>query len=78
MMPPRKPPTIKRLSDGFGQWILILVCACGHRRIARAEALARAAGWDAELEHVIRRMRCSRCGKRRCSFSIRAETKRDG
>jgi hypothetical protein len=34
--------------------------------------------WDAELEHVVKRMRCSRCGERRCSVSIRSEKKRDG
>jgi hypothetical protein len=78
MMPPRPPPTIKKLSDNGGQYVLTLKCVCGHSRVARAEALARFAGWDAELESVVKRMRCSQCGKRRCTFWIRAETKRDG
>ena len=78
MMPPRPPLTIVKLSDNFGQYVLTLTCECGHARAARPETLARFAGWDAELAHVVKRMRCSRCGKRRCSFAVRPETKRDG
>ena len=78
MIPLRPALSIKKLSDNFGQYVLTLKCHCGHSRITRPDALARFMGWDAELEHVVKRMRCSRCGERRCSFSIRSETKRDG
>jgi hypothetical protein len=41
-------------------------------------ALARLAGWDARLTEVVKRMRCSKCGKRQCTAAVRPETKRDG
>jgi len=78
MMPPRPPLTIVKLSDHFGQYVLTLTCECGHTRIARPATLARFAGWEAELASIIKRMRCSKCGKRRCSVAVRPETKRDG
>jgi hypothetical protein len=78
MMPPRPPLTVTRLSDHFGQYVLILKCACGHTRTANPKTLASLAGWDAALKDVVRRLRCSQCGKRTCSASVRAETKRDG
>jgi hypothetical protein len=78
MMPPRPPLTVTRLSDHFGQYVLILKCACGHSRTANPRTLARLAGWDATLKDVVSRLRCSQCGKRTCSASVRPETKRDG
>jgi len=77
MMPPRPPLKVVKLSDHFGQYVLTLSCACGHSRSAQARTLAALAGWDALLDTVVRRMRCSRCGGRRCSASVRPETKRD-
>jgi hypothetical protein len=78
MMPPRPPLTIVKLSDNFGQYVLTLKCACGHTRTAQPRTLAALAGWDALLDTVVRRMRCSRCGKRKCTATVRPETKRDG
>ena len=78
MMPPRPPLTIKKLSDNFGQYVLTLKCACGHARTARPSTLAALAGWDAVLDVIVKRMRCSRCGKRQCTASVWPETKRDG
>jgi hypothetical protein len=78
MMPPRPPLTVVRLSDHFGQYVLLLKCECGHRRTAQPQTLAALAGWDAVLTDVVKRLRCSKCGKRRCSATVRAETKRDG
>jgi hypothetical protein len=78
MMPPRKTPTVIRLSDNFGQYVLILKCECGHVRTAQPRTLAGLAGWDALLSDVVKRLRCSQCGKRRCTADVRPETKRDG
>jgi hypothetical protein len=78
MMPPRSPLTVDRLADHFGQYVLILKCACGHSRIAQPQTLARLAGWDALLTEVVRRLRCSQCGKRKCTATVRPEMKRDG
>jgi hypothetical protein len=78
MMPPRPPLIVLKLSDHFGQYVLTLKCGCGHTRIAQPQTLAQLAGWDAALADVVKRLRCSRCGSRRCSVMVRAETKRDG
>ena len=77
MMPPRRPLTVVKLSDHFGQYVLTLKCKCGHSRTAQPKTLAHLAGWDAALDEVIKRLRCSKCGKRNCSVSVRPETKRD-
>jgi hypothetical protein len=78
MMPPRPALTVERLSDHFGQYVIALKCGCGHVRHASPRSLAALAGWDARLEDVVQRMRCSRCGRRQCSASVRQEHKRDG
>jgi hypothetical protein len=78
MMPPRPALNIVKLSDHFGQYILTIQCECGHTRTARPQTLAAIAGWDALLADVLKRLRCSRCGKRRNSATVRPETKRDG
>jgi hypothetical protein len=78
MMPPRPPLTVAKLSDHFGQYVLNLKCECGHARTAQPQTLAGLAGWDALLEDVLKRLRCSRCGRRECSATVRPETKRDG
>jgi hypothetical protein len=77
MMPPRKTPKVEKLSDDFGQYKIMLTCKCGHSRQASPSTLARFAGWDAKLTDVVDRMRCSQCGKRQCTFTVRSETKRD-
>jgi len=78
MMPPRPPLNIVKLSDNFGQYLLTLKCDCGHTRTAQPQTLAALAGWDALLLDVVRRLRCSKCGTRRCKATVRPETKRDG
>jgi len=60
---------IVKLSDEFGQYTLVLKCAeCGHERKAEPMTLGRLCGWDARLEDVAKRMRCSKCGKKRCTL----------
>jgi hypothetical protein len=65
----RMPPFhVDKLSDEFGQYTLILTCAaCGYERITSPKMLGRLCGWDARLEEVASRMRCSKCGKKKCS-----------
>jgi hypothetical protein len=78
MMPPRPPLTVTKLADNFGQYVIHINCPCGHTRTARPQTFAALAGWDALLSDVVKRLRCSQCGKRRCTATVRAETKRDG
>jgi hypothetical protein len=77
-MPPRPPLTVVKLSDHFGQYVLLLKCACGHTRTAQPQTLATLAGWDALLADVLKPLRCAHCSERRCSATVRPETKRDG
>jgi hypothetical protein len=77
-MPPRPPLAVVRLSDHFGQYVVTLKCECGHTRTAQPQTLAAIAGRDALLADVVKRLRCSRCGKRVCIATVRPETKRDG
>jgi hypothetical protein len=44
----------------------------------RLRTFAALARWDALLADVIKQLRCSKCGKRTCSATVRSETKRDG
>jgi hypothetical protein len=60
---------IDKLSDEFGQYQLILKCAeCGHERSSDPHTLGRLCGWDAKLSDVAKRMRCSKCGKKKCTL----------
>jgi hypothetical protein len=60
---------IEKLSDEFGQYTLVLKCAaCGHERTTQPNALGRLCGWDAKLADVEKRMRCSKCSKKRCTL----------
>jgi hypothetical protein len=60
---------IDKLSDEFGQYTLVLKCsACNHERTAEPHTLGRLCGWDARLEVVAKRMRCSKCGQKKCQL----------
>ena len=60
---------VDKLSDEFGQYTLVLTCGkCGHERTAQPHTLGRLCGWDAKLEEVVRRLRCSKCGAKQCSW----------
>jgi DNA-directed RNA polymerase subunit RPC12/RpoP len=64
----RRDFKVENLSDEFGQYDPILKCeACGHERRIVPKSLANVCGWDAKLEDVMRRLRCSKCGERRCT-----------
>jgi hypothetical protein len=63
------PPAfrVEKLSDEFGQYTLVLRCAaCNYERKADPHLLGRLCGWDARLEEVAKRLRCSKCGKKQC------------
>jgi hypothetical protein len=77
-MPPRPELSVVKLADHFGQYVITITCSCGHTRNARPQTFAALAGWDALLVDVIKRLRCSRCGERKCTAAVRPETKRDG
>ncbi len=56
---------VQKLSDEFGQYILIVKCqACGHQRNAAPRTFGKVFGWDARLDEVARKLRCSKCGKK--------------
>jgi hypothetical protein len=60
---------IDKLSDEFGQYTLVLKCtACGHERTSEPRTLGRLCGWDARLEDVAKRLRCSKCGMKKCAL----------
>jgi hypothetical protein len=65
------PPAfrIERLSDEFGQYTLVLTCGeCRHERKADPQLLGRLCGWDARLDDIAMRLRCSKCGKKACTI----------
>jgi hypothetical protein len=57
---------IIKLADAFGQYEILLTCACGHTRRCAPRALAALTSWDSKLADVVRRLRCSKCGERKC------------
>jgi hypothetical protein len=58
---------VQRLSDEFGQYLLVINCAgCAHERRAYPNLLAHLCGWDAKLADLEKRLRCSKCGKKSC------------
>lgn len=60
---------IEKLSDEFGQYTVVLRCkACEHERITEPISLVRMCGWDARLEDLAKRMRCSKCGAKQCAL----------
>jgi DNA-directed RNA polymerase subunit RPC12/RpoP len=57
------PRVVKKLSDQFGDYTLIVRCTkCTHRRVMDPQALARLVGWDTPVEKFATRLRCSNCG----------------
>jgi hypothetical protein len=51
-----RDPRIDKLSDEFGQYLILLKCECGHERRCNPNTLAAFAGWDTRLKDVVRRM----------------------
>lgn len=58
---------VQRLSDEFGQYLLVIKCGgCAHERRAYPNLLAHLCGWDATLADLEKRLRCSKCGRKCC------------
>jgi hypothetical protein len=57
---------IKILSEEFGQYDIYLRRECGHIRKCFPKTLASIAGWDAKLDDVVKRLRCSKCHQKKC------------
>jgi len=69
-----QPLKIDKLSDEFGQFVIILTCECGHTRRCYPATLANIAGWDAKLADIVKRLRCTKCSKRKCTARTVRET----
>ena len=75
----RRDPKIEKLSDDFGQYELTLKCdVCGHLRRASPHTLANLCGWDAPIAEVAKRLRCSKCGQKKCTANAMPLTKPRG
>jgi hypothetical protein len=62
---------VRHFSDFGGLFALSVQCqACKHERLIAAEALARLAGRDALVANAVRRLRCSKCDKRRVDVQV--------
>jgi hypothetical protein len=58
---------LNRLSDEFGQYLLVIKCAaCAHERRAYPNLLAHICGWNTKLADLKNRLRCSKCGRKSC------------
>jgi hypothetical protein len=69
---------IKKISDEFGQYLIFLECECGHVRHCNPSTLAAFAGWDAKLEDVVRRLRCTKCRDKKCTARVVRQQKPRG
>jgi hypothetical protein len=65
---------IQKLSDEYGQYVIYLKCSCGHIRRCHPHTLAAFAGWEARLEEVVKRLRCSKCNLKQCTARAVAMT----
>ena len=67
-VPPMRDLKINKLRAEFGICELHLKCElCLHERKVAPHLLATLCGWDARLEDVERRMRCSVCRQKKCT-----------
>ena len=58
----RRPLTVTKLSDRFGDYTLIMTCRrCKHARHSDPHAIAKILGWETPLTVVATRLRCSNC-----------------
>jgi hypothetical protein len=68
MLPPN---SIKKLSDRFGDYEILVRCThCDHTRTITPHALARIFEWEAEIERIKQRFRCSKCEKRHVELTF--------
>jgi hypothetical protein len=74
------PAPIKKLSDRFADYDLSIKCRkCGHVRVTEPHALAKILGWEATIESVAARLRCSKCHARgQCELKAQAQRRPRG
>jgi hypothetical protein len=66
----RRSPNINKLSDRFGDYVLLITCRrCKHRRRTPPHALAKVLGWEASLTDLAARLRCSNCHAKDCEIA---------
>jgi hypothetical protein len=68
--------TVTRLNDRFGDYVIFVQCRkCKHSREIDPHALARLVGWEAELDKLSTRLRCSKCQAKSADLQIGFEKK---
>lgn len=64
--------SIRKLDDRFGDFVLVIICPCGHSHRIDPKALAKLAGvpHDTAIDAVVPRMRCSQCQEKGASWEV--------
>ncbi len=60
----RRMTDVKKLDDGFAQYLLCIKCTCGNVRVIEPKAMAAITGWKITLEKIGELARCSKCEKK--------------
>jgi hypothetical protein len=61
---------IQRLSDEGGRgWLVDVRCVCGRTGWLEPAILAQQVGWDATLESLTQRLRCTQCGQKELTLT---------
>lgn len=74
----RPLPHITKLSDQAGEFLIDVRCSCGYAAWIKPKDLARRFGWEATLESLTPRLRCSKCGAKAAQFAAVAEPRPRG
>ena len=62
---------VKKLDDRFGDYVLIVRRQqCSHSREVMPEAFARIVGWAAQIDDLVKRLRCSKCAARGPTWDV--------
>lgn len=64
--------SIRKLDDRFGDFVLVVICPCGHRRSIDPKVLAKLAGVapDTLIDAVVPRMRCMQCQQKGARWDV--------
>jgi hypothetical protein len=66
----RRDLKVERLNDEGAQYQIVVTCKCGHFKKILPGELAGHAGWDAKIDVVASRLRCSHCGGRDVGWHV--------
>jgi hypothetical protein len=74
------PVPVNKLSDRFANYDLSIECKrCGHVCVTPPHVIARLLGWEATLDTVASRLRCSKFGTRgQCELTAQVQHKPGG